>query len=199
VADWPDATTFAQVWANTVATRPNADFLTFEAPDGKVTNWTYKEFDHIVASMATELVNHGVVPGASVHLALTNSPTFIAVWIATVRLGGWIVPSDPMGRTAEFDDHIERTKPVVGFFGRDRSDVYRAAVSDMALIPIDEADAAFRLDSRRAIHRLANPHSVRYGCSNVHQWNDWTPQRCRDFASKLRLRRQDNVRSRSFE
>ncbi len=56
MADWPDATTFAQVWANTVATRPNADFLTFEAPDGKVTNWTYEEFDHIVASMATELV-----------------------------------------------------------------------------------------------------------------------------------------------
>ena len=93
--------------------------------------------------MATELVAHGVVPGASVHLALTNSPTFIAVWIATVRLGGWIVPSDPMGRTAEFDDHIERTNPVVGFFGRDRSDVYRAAASDMALFPIDEADAAF--------------------------------------------------------
>ena len=88
MADWPDATTFAQVWANAVATRPDAGFLTFEAPDGKVTDWTYGEFDHIVASMATELVAHGVVPGASVHLALTNSPTFIAVWIATVRLGG---------------------------------------------------------------------------------------------------------------
>jgi carnitine-CoA ligase len=143
VADWPDATTFAQVWANAVATRPDAGFLTFEAPDGKVTDWTYGEFDHIVASMATELVAHGVVPGASVHLALTNSPTFIAVWIATVRLGGWIVPSDPMGRTAEFDDHIERTNPVAGFFGRDRADVYRSAASDMALFPIDEADAAF--------------------------------------------------------
>ena len=56
MADWPGATTFAQVWADTVATRPDAGFLTFEAPDGKVTDWTYGEFDHIVASTATELV-----------------------------------------------------------------------------------------------------------------------------------------------
>ena len=32
---------FAQVWADAVATRPDAPFLTFEAPDGSVTEWTY--------------------------------------------------------------------------------------------------------------------------------------------------------------
>jgi crotonobetaine/carnitine-CoA ligase len=76
-----------------------------------------------------------------VHLALTNSPTFVAVWIATVRLGAWIVPSDPMGRTPEFADHIERTEPVVGFCAADRAEVYRAAATpDMTVIEIDEAD-----------------------------------------------------------
>lgn len=143
MADWPEATTFAQVWADAVATRPDARFLTFEAPDGTITDWTYGEFDRIVARMATELASHGVGPNVSVHLALTNSPTFVAVWIATIRLGGWIVPSDPMGRTGEFADHIERTKPVAGFFARDRAEAYQPAAGDVALFPTEETDAEF--------------------------------------------------------
>ncbi|MFT7476692.1 MAG: crotonobetaine/carnitine-CoA ligase [Verrucomicrobiales bacterium] len=138
-----DPTTFAHVWANAASTRPDAPFLTFEAPDGTVTDWTYGEFDRVVARAATELSSHGVGPGAAVHLALTNSPTFVAVWIATIRLGGWIVPSDPMGRSAELADHIERTGPVAGFFAEDRATVYRAAATDIALFPIDEADVDF--------------------------------------------------------
>jgi crotonobetaine/carnitine-CoA ligase len=48
-----------------------------------------------------------------------------------------------MGRTGEFKDHIERTGPVAGFFARDRGDVYLPAAGDIALFPIDEADAEF--------------------------------------------------------
>ncbi|BAN04537.1 class I adenylate-forming enzyme family protein [Ilumatobacter coccineus] len=143
MSEWPDATTFAQRWADAVVARSDSPFLTFEAPDGAVTDWTYGAFDRVVARMATALANHGVGPGATVHLALTNSPTFIAAWIATVRLGGRIVPSDPMGRTAEFEDHIERTEPVVGFASRDRLDAYRPAAGDIAVIETDEADAEF--------------------------------------------------------
>ncbi|MDX2380132.1 MAG: AMP-binding protein [Acidimicrobiia bacterium] len=141
VAEWSDATTFAQVWVDAVATRPDAPFLTFEAADGAVTDWTYAEFDIVVARMATELAAHDVGPGGSVHLALTNCPTFIAAWIATVRLGGCIVPSDPMGRTAEFEDHIGRTQPVAGFCAESRLDVYRPAAGDIAVFPTDEADS----------------------------------------------------------
>ncbi len=141
MAAWPDAVTFAQCWADAVATRADATFLVFEAPDGTVTEWTYAEFDEVVARMATELASHDVGPGRSVHLALTNCPTFVAVWIATVRLGGWIVPGDPQGRTPEFADHVERTDPAVGFCGRSRSDVYEPSIGDRPLIPIDEGDA----------------------------------------------------------
>lgn len=140
---WADPTTFAQVWADAVSTSHDAPFLTFEGPDGAIADWTYGEFDRVVARAATELASHGVGPGAAVHLALANSPTFVAVWIATIRLGGWIVPSDPMGRSAEFEDHIERTGPVAGFFAQERATVYRAAATDIALFPIDEADVAF--------------------------------------------------------
>jgi crotonobetaine/carnitine-CoA ligase len=138
----PDAITFAAVWQRAVAEHGDAPFLTFEAPDGTVTDWTYAGFDHVVARMATELVSHDVGPGSAVHLALTNSPTFVAVWIAANRLGAWIVPSDPMGRTPELADHIERTRPVVGFCAGTRADTYRSASGSITVFEIDETDAA---------------------------------------------------------
>jgi crotonobetaine/carnitine-CoA ligase len=138
---WSDAVTFARCWADAVAARADAVFLIFEAPDGTVTSWTYGEFDSIAARLATELDANGVGPGASVHLALTNCPTFVAAWIATIRLGAAIVPSDPMGRTPEFADHIERTSPAVGFCARDREAEYTPAIGDRTLFAIDESDA----------------------------------------------------------
>jgi crotonobetaine/carnitine-CoA ligase len=89
------------------------------------------------------LSRNGVGMGDAVHLALTNSPAFIALWLATVRLGAWLVPSDPMGATPEIAGHIERTKPRVGFCATSRSDVYRAAApADVTVFEVSEADTA---------------------------------------------------------
>jgi crotonobetaine/carnitine-CoA ligase len=140
---WNDAVTFASVWERAVASRGDASFLVFEAPDGTVTEWSYAAFDEVVARMATELAGHGVGPGSAVHLALTNSPTFVAVWIAANRIGAWIVPSDPMGRTPELADHIDRTDPTIGFCARERVSEYRPAAGNLPFHMIDEADAAF--------------------------------------------------------
>ncbi|MGH1489563.1 MAG: class I adenylate-forming enzyme family protein [Acidimicrobiales bacterium] len=139
-----EVTTFAQLWADSVDAHSDAVFLRFEGPDGSVTQWTYSEFDHRVAAVAALLTANSVKPGNAVHLALTNCPTFIAVWIAAARLGAWIVPSDPMARTAELVDHLERTAPVVGFCAATRRETYRAAApADLVVIEIDEADASF--------------------------------------------------------
>ena len=143
MAGWDDATTFAHAWSRAVADHDHLTFLIFEGPDGHVAEWTYAEFDEVVGRMATELASHGVGEGHSVHLALTNSPTFIAVWLAANRLGAWIVPSDPMGRAPELADHIERTDPTVGFCSRDRADAYLPAIGDRPVFQIDEADVGF--------------------------------------------------------
>ena len=143
MAGWDDATTFAHAWSRAVADHDHLTFLIFEGPDGHVAEWTYAEFDEVVGRMAAELASHGVGEGHSVHLALTNSPTFIAVWLAANRLGAWIVPSDPMGRTPELADHIERTGPTVGFCSRDRADAYLPAIGDRPVFQIDEADVGF--------------------------------------------------------
>ncbi|HEY4609724.1 MAG TPA: AMP-binding protein, partial [Ilumatobacteraceae bacterium] len=89
-------------------------------------------------------------PGDAVHLALTNSPAFVAAWLATTRLGAWIVPSDPMGRTPELLGHIERTRPKVGLHSAARADQYLPAARDMPTIAFDEADTELaQLDTRQ--------------------------------------------------
>ena len=144
MVEWADPTTFASTWTNAVETRPESPFLIFEGSDGAVTEWTYGEFDREVQRAAAFLAGQGVGGGTSVHLALTNSPTFILVWLATIRLGGWVVPSDPMGREAEFADHLARTNPVVGFCASARSDDYvGAALPTMTVVQVDEDDTSF--------------------------------------------------------
>jgi crotonobetaine/carnitine-CoA ligase len=154
------ATTFAALWRQAVERAPDATFLVFERPDGQVATWTYGELDRAVARAARCLVDHGVTAGDSVHLALTNSPTFVVVWLAANGLGAWIVPSDPMGTTAELRGHIARTRPVVGWCSRDRAATYRAALDQTRtqhVVEIDEADVALEVFGTEALTAWPTP------------------------------------------
>ncbi|MCQ3809760.1 MAG: AMP-binding protein [Acidimicrobiia bacterium] len=136
---------FADVWARSVDRRSDSVFLVFERPDGGVATWTYEQFDAAVSDVAAGLIQREVAPGSSVHLALTNTPAFVALWLAASRLGAWIVPSDPMGKVPELADHIERTRPQAGFCAADRAGVYRQAAAgrpDMVITEVDEASAS---------------------------------------------------------
>jgi len=135
--------TFAQQWSASVAGHSDRVFLIFEGPSGDVTEWTYGEFDEVVDRAVMFLFARGVGNGDSVHLALTNSPTFIAVWIAAVKLGAWVVPSDPMGRSQELAGHIERTAPSFGFCSLARESEYRTAAEATSTnyLAVDEFDA----------------------------------------------------------
>ena len=142
---WAEPVSFAAVWDRAVARRADETFLVFETPSGDVARWSYGGFDETVDRVAGTLAVLGAEPGAAVHLALTNSPTFIAAWLAASRLGAWIVPSDPMGRTPELAGHIERTRPTVGLCAGARAGTYRAAAAgrpDLTVVEVDEADTA---------------------------------------------------------
>ena len=119
---------FWEVWAASVEKYPDRPFLRFEISEHEHTEWSYSEFEGLVGQVAGSLAKLGVSKGKSVHLALANSPLFVAVWLAALRLGGWIVPSDPHGRAPELADHISRTNPAVGICASDRAAVYREAV-----------------------------------------------------------------------
>lgn len=153
---WPGAIAFWDTWRRAVDGAPEATFLVFEAPDGTVTTWTYGRFDELVARAAGYLNDHGVGVGSCVHLALTNSPAFVALWLATNGLGAWMVPSDPMAMTAELRGHIVRTAPTVGVCAQRRSDTYRAAATDtMAVLEVDEADVTLECFGSRSVEGWA--------------------------------------------
>jgi crotonobetaine/carnitine-CoA ligase len=141
-----DPTTFTQLWDQTVERRAEHPFLVFEAPDGATASWTYREFDEVVEHWATALAARGVTAERGVHLALTNTPTFVAAWLGALRLGSHIVPSDPMATAPELAEHIERTRPGVGVCSMDRRSTYDAALAacgldDLDIIEIDETRA----------------------------------------------------------
>ena len=135
-----DPVTFSSVWERAVERGGDAEFLIFEQPDGAVVNWTYQQFDAAIAGVTAGLIERGVTPGSAVHLALTNTPAFVALWLAASRLGAWIVPSDPMGKVPELADHIERTRPKAGFCATDRAEVYRRAAKASPGLAITEVD-----------------------------------------------------------
>ena len=138
---WPDAMTFSRVWQHAVAARADQTFLVFESSSGRCSEWTYAEFDSTVARVAHALDERGVGQGSAVHLALTNSPSFVAVWLACAQLGAWMVPSDPMAKQPELAGHIRRTAPTVGVCSLDRVGVYRsAAPGALCIIEVHEDD-----------------------------------------------------------
>lgn len=135
-----EGTCFGNMWHDTVATHTNEPFLVFETSLGTSYSWTYAEFDDVVGRAAATLVRLGVSKGDSVNLALTNSPAFVALWLASVRLGAWIVPSDPQSRTQELVEHQSRTNSKVGVCSVHREDEFRAAALSIPVIAIDEDD-----------------------------------------------------------
>lgn len=135
--------TFDALWRRSVDRHPDRLFLRFESPKGDVTEWTYAEFDRVAEGVAQQMAELGVGRGDAVHLALTNTPTFVGVWLAAVRLGSWIVPSDPMATSPELAEHLGRTHPKIGFCAADRVGPYRDASGvPPTVIEIDEASAS---------------------------------------------------------
>jgi len=142
--------TFAGRWAEAVAAGPGRPFLLFEDPSGTTTTFTYGAFDELVDRVAGGLWTMGVRPGRSVHLALTNCPGFVAVWLACARLGAWMVPSDPRATRPELAGHLTRTRPVVGVCGAERAADYAAAVAALdgerpAVVVLDETGPGFEV------------------------------------------------------
>jgi crotonobetaine/carnitine-CoA ligase len=64
------------------------------------------------------------------------------VWLAAVRLGAWIVPSDPQSAAPELVGHLTRTKAALGICAPPRATVYReaATAAGVPVVEVDEAD-----------------------------------------------------------
>lgn len=136
------ATTFNDLWANAVAEHGSRTFLVFREDDGGVTEWTYSTFDTAVSKVAGALAAAGVRAGQAIHVALKNSPAFVAIWLAAARLGAWIVSADPFSPPRDIASQIRRTGARVGVYGDTRARAYEAATSGFAFQAIRVSETA---------------------------------------------------------
>jgi len=125
--------TFARRWEAAVAAGGERPFLIFEGPDRSVSQWTYREFDEVVARMAATLAAAGVTPRSSVHVVLRNCPAFIAIWLACARSGAWMVPVDPTSTARDISRQLDRVRPAAGICAAGRAEVYAAGVKESAV------------------------------------------------------------------
>ena len=151
---------FSEVWERTLKNHSDDVFLIFENSESDTVKWTYSDFNKEVSKIASLLLKHDVKSGDSIHLALANCPVFIAVWLAAIRLGAWIVPSDPMGSAEDLMSHIERTRPKVGFCAESRSEVYQKACGNLPFIEIDEMSVTPELCNFSEVESWPTPNAL---------------------------------------
>lgn len=140
--------TLAAAWSAAARRGPDRPFLTYEGADAAVTDWSYGDFDELVSVVAGRFAAAGVNRRRGVHLALRNSPAFVAAWLAASRLGSHIVPADPASTGRELGEHLVRTRPAVAIGAAERADAHRvglataasAGVDDITVIAVDEDD-----------------------------------------------------------
>ena len=152
--------TLAARWSQAVDAVPERPFLVWEGSDGTVASWTYSSFDTLVAEVASLLVSRGVESGSRIQLALTNSPAFVATWLAAARIGACMVPSDPRSSARELALHMERTRPTVAVCGGSSAAAYAEAITPRAdggpeVVVVDEDDTVLEALRRPADGRTS--------------------------------------------
>jgi crotonobetaine/carnitine-CoA ligase len=137
--------TFAHQWIHSVDTHGASTFLIFEDESGIATSWTYQEFDDVVQQTLSSLIERGLQPGDTVHVALRNSPAFIALWLAAARRGARFVPVDPAASYRDITNQIDRITPAIGFYAAARADTYTRGIRESnhrpLVVALDETPA----------------------------------------------------------
>lgn len=133
--------TFAARWDRAVGSVPDRPFLVWDGGEGATVAWTYAEFDRLVARVAGWLRETGVKAGDGIHLSLPNSPAFVALWLASNRIGAWILPVDPQSTASEIAQQVELGRPRIGVCVTEAVSAYDAAASRLdGVIAIDPLD-----------------------------------------------------------
>ncbi|MCA0375752.1 MAG: AMP-binding protein [Gemmatimonadetes bacterium] len=92
--------------------RADAPALTFEDDEGALHHDTFGTLDARSTQCAAELVARGVRAGDRLALWLANSPAFIDLWLACVKLGVIVVPINVLYRERELSHIVHDAAPV---------------------------------------------------------------------------------------
>lgn len=135
-------TTFQRIWDLAVHDHAERPFLVFRSESGTVTEWTYGEFDAVVARVAGVLETAGVRTGSAVYVVLRNCPAFVALWLAVARIGAWFVPVDPASAARDIVNQVRRVQPVVGVCAANRAGAYHEGAAGLVPVVIEVSEEA---------------------------------------------------------
>ncbi|MEW2291123.1 malonyl-CoA synthase [Streptomyces sp. NPDC006743] len=105
----PPSPTIYRSFAEQVRRQP--DRAAFELPGGR--RITYRETARTVERIAARLVADGVTPGDRVAMQVDKSPEAIALYLATLRIGGVFLPLNTAYTDAETEYFIGDARPRV--------------------------------------------------------------------------------------
>ncbi|MEU7316233.1 AMP-binding protein [Streptomyces sp. NPDC007083] len=101
--------TIHRAFAEQAERRPDKPL--FDLPGGRVL--TYGDTAQAVRRIAARLVADGVVPGDRVAMQVEKSPEAVALYLATLRIGGVFLPLNPAYTGAETDYFLRDAEPRV--------------------------------------------------------------------------------------
>lgn len=127
-------TTIFRLFAEQVRARPDAPL--FELPDGRAV--TYGDTADIVYRIAARLRAVGVTPGDRVAMQVPKSPEAIALYLATLQVGGVFLPLNTAYTGAEMRYFIGDAKPRVLVSDPERRSDYAEYESDLVLETLGE-------------------------------------------------------------
>ncbi len=98
-----------------VQRHPRKTLLFFEDWDDeqRTRTYTYDQFDRMVNRTANGLLQLGVKRDDKVNLHLTNCPEFLIFWFAIAKIGGVMVPTNPLSPAAELKHPLIHSESVV--------------------------------------------------------------------------------------
>ncbi|KAJ3239132.1 hypothetical protein HDU81_006463 [Chytriomyces hyalinus] len=99
---------FVEVFMHSVRKYPNKEALVFTANDAR---FTYKELDNEVNKAANWMSKNGVAKGDVVAIMLNNSPEFIILWLASLKLGACVACVNPNLKAQFLLQSIETCNP----------------------------------------------------------------------------------------
>lgn len=139
--------TVRDLWADLSEHSGDRTFLVFEDRAGRVSQYTYREFDALIDRTAHLFRTLGITRGAAVVLHGRNSPELLQCQFALAKLGAVTVPLHPRSTRAECADVLERTRASVVVCETEALACYPEGVVRHALVvrgaePADDAPCA---------------------------------------------------------
>jgi crotonobetaine/carnitine-CoA ligase len=91
-------------------TDPEKPFVIFDDIDGRISSYSYAEFDACVNRTARMLQSFGIGNGEKINLHLSNCVEFLQLWFAAAKIGAVIMPTNVAATADELKyliDHSE--------------------------------------------------------------------------------------------